>query len=359
MVVYIILLLLPMMVQHVVVGKKNLDYEKKNRWALWLFFFMLTILVMLRHESVGNDTRNYIYFFERYASMDWKAVGKESREVGFSYFNKIVSLFTQTPQVFLAITVIVTTAMIYPTYKRLNTDTSFVIIVFSIMSTFVMMFSGIRQMLAVGLGFAAYELTRRKKLIPFIIVVMVAMSFHLSAIMLVFMYPLYHVKITKKWLIFVVPVLALMFLLNEQIFAGLAVVIEQYAGYDSSITQTGAYTMLVLFGLFAVFAFLIPDEKLLDEETIGLRNYLLFALVLQMFAPLHVLAMRMNYYYIIFIPLLLPRIVECRSERWKQVAVLARHVLIVFFLLYFFLIKANSDNNLHVFPYHFFWETVS
>ena len=76
-----------------------------------------------------------------------------------------------------------------------------------------------------------------------------------------------------------------------------------------------------------------------------------------MFAPLHVLAMRMNYYYIIFIPLLIPKIIEYKSVRYRQVAILGRHVMVGFFLVYFF-IAANSGHGLRVFPYHFFWEAV-
>ena len=95
----------------------------------------------------------------------------------------------------------------------------------------------------------------------------------------------------------------------------------------------------------------------MDKETYGLRNLLILALALQMFAPLHSLAMRMNYYYIIFIPLLIPKIVECRSERWNQVAKAGRNVMLIFFLIYFY-IGAYSGGGLNVFPYHFFWEKV-
>ena len=108
---------------------------------------------------------------------------------------------------------------------------------------------------------------------------------------------------------------------------------------------------------FTGFAFIIPDESTLDDETVGLRNFLLIAFVIQMFASLHTLAMRMSYYYIIFIPLLLPKIIEHRSRKWKQVAMVGRHIMVVFFLLYFF-INANRGDNLHVFPYHFFWEDI-
>lgn len=355
--IFYVLLLVPMMIQHIAIGVHDINYEKKNKLALAFFFFLLTLLLMLRHESVGSDTRNYIYFFERFVNTAWEDLGKISLEYGFSFFNKFVSVFSPKPQVFLAVVAVVVSIMIYPTYKRLCVDSSLTIVLFCTMSTFVMMFSGIRQMLAIGIGFIAYEFTRRKKIISFIIAVFIATTFHISAFMLTFMYPLYHSKITKKWLFVVVPAFIVLFVFNRQIFSVLAFFLEQYTEYDASMTQTGAYTMLILFAIFTVFSFLIPEESLLDNETIGLRNFMLLSLAIQMFSPLQTIAMRMNYYYIIFIPLLLPKVIEYRSERWKQVAVVSRHIMVVFFLVYFF-IKIYSGGYLKVFPYHFFWESV-
>ena len=94
--------------------------------------------------------------------------------------------------------------------------------------------------------------------------------------------------------------------------------------------------MLILFAVFTVFAFAVPEESVLDVETLGLRSLLVLSLALQMFAPLHTLAMRMNYYYIVFIPLLIPKIIKCRKQEMRQVAILARFVMIIFFTGYFF-----------------------
>lgn len=357
MIPFVILLVAPICVQHIVFGNKEINFEKKNKAALAFFFVWLTVLVMLRHESIGNDTRNYIYFFNNFCEMDWVETGKKTIEFGFSYLNKVVSVFSKNPQALLGVAAVLTTVMIYPTYKRLCLDPSLTIVLFCTMSTFVMLFSGIRQMLAIGIGFIAYEFVRRKKLLPFLICVLVAVTFHTSAFMLFFMYPVYRVKITKKWLLVVVPVLATVFIFNKQIFTLLNVIINRFTRFDGEITSTGAFTMLLLLVIFVIFVFLIPDENLLDEETIGMRNFLLLSLTLQMFAPLHMLAMRMNYYYIIFIPLLLPKIINCRSKRWEQVAVVGRHLMVVFFFIYFFW-NASTGGNLNVFPYHFFWEAV-
>lgn len=356
--VFFVLLLFPIMIQHFTIGNNKVSFEKKNRNALLFFFCFFTILVMFRHAKIGNDTRNYIYYFNMFAKMDWENIGKESIELGFAYFNKFVSLFSKEPQFFFSVTAIVSCCMIYPTYKRLCVDPSLTIVLFCTMSTFVMMFSGIRQMIAVAIGFIAYEATRKKNLISFILAVFLAITFHTSAFMLIFMYPIYHAKITKKWLCMIVPLLAVIFVFNKQVFLVLGSILERYTKYSADIKQTGAYTMLVLFGIFVVFSFLIPEEAVLDEELIGMRNFMLFSFALQMFAPLHAIAMRMNYYYIIFIPLLLPKIIQYRNNRWSQVAVIGRHVMLIFFLVYFFYSASTKTNNLNVFPYYFFWETI-
>ena len=354
---FIVLILVPIMLQHFTIKTPyQTNFERKNQRALAAFFLLLTLMIMFRHETVGNDTQNYINHFERFSRMTWSEIGNDV-ETGFAYFNKIISFFSKDPRFFLSVVAILVTAMIYPTYRRLCLDPSLTIVLFCSMATFVMMFSGVKQMLAIALGFVAYEFTRRKMIIPFILAVMLAVTFHTSAFMLVFMYPLYHAKITKKWLYVVIPALLVVFIFNRQIFSSLMFVVERFTEYEGTVTQTGAYSMLFLFIIFAVFSFLIPKDSILDEETIGLRNFLLLSVVIQMFAPLHTLAMRMNYYYIIFIPLLLPKIIQQKSERWKQIAVIARHVMLTFFFVYFFL-RASGGSNLTVFPYHFFWEDV-
>lgn len=355
--VFVVLILIPMMMQHIVIKGLHLDYQKRNKAAVTVFFMLLTLLVGFRHQSVGTDTENYIGIFNSIGRISWGEIRNASMEIGFLYLNKLVFTISKEPQVYLMVVAILTCIMIYPTYKRLCVDSALAIVLFCTMSTFVMMFSGIRQMLAIAVGFVAYRFIRERKIVLFLLTVFVAMLFHTSAFMLVFMYPLYRARITKKSLYIVAPILALCFLFNQQIFGTLTLILAQYTRFEAEISSTGAYTMLILYGIFVVFSFLIPDERKLDEEIIGLRNFLLLTFALQMFAPVHTLAMRMGYYYMIFVPLLLPRIIACRSKRWNQVAVLGRHVMVVFFLLYFFM-NASGGGGLDVFPYHFFWENV-
>jgi len=348
------LLLIPLLIQHVKI--QRIDYSIQNKLALKVFFATLLLLLMLRHPTVGLDTRNYFHIFQKDSMRSFSSILSDE-EFGFSLYNKLISLFTQDAQVYIAITAVIIILLIAPTYLRQCEDTSLVIVLFCLMSTFVMLFSGIRQMISVGIGFVAYHFVREKRLIPFFLTVLVALSFHTSAFVLLFMYPLYHIKITKKWLLVVIPVMALIFIFNVQIFSALSSIIERYTRFSGAVSSTGAYTMIVLFILFSIYSFLIVDESKMDSETIGMRNFLLFATVVQMFAPLHTLVMRINYYYIIFIPLLIPKIISSHSIRWKQIAVFSRHFFLLFFMIYD-LYTLTTSGSLRVFPYNFFWESV-
>ena len=81
MVVFYFLLLLPLVMQHFTIRGHHIAYEKRNTRALAFFFFFLTILVMLRHESIGNDTRNYSNIFRKFGRLDWGQTWRESVEV--------------------------------------------------------------------------------------------------------------------------------------------------------------------------------------------------------------------------------------------------------------------------------------
>ena len=90
MAVFYILFLVPVMLQHFSVKRNELLYEKKNKWALLFFFVFLTVLIMLRHETIGKDTQNYIYKFNIFAN----PISKELCPIlSHSEFAKILNLY--------------------------------------------------------------------------------------------------------------------------------------------------------------------------------------------------------------------------------------------------------------------------
>lgn len=356
MIVFYLLILLPLLRQALPIKGEVL--QKRKQGAMRLFFVILFLMLALRHLTVGRDLGGYSYMFDRISQFGWKEMFSYSIETAYTLLNKAVLLLHGNFRVLLVSVGLLTILPTARQYIKHSEDPILTISLFICMSTFFMLFSGLRQSISIALGFVAFAFTREKKLVPFVLIVILAVLFHTTAFMLAFMYPLYHARITKKWLLAVVPAMLALFVFNRQVFGFLTTVLSLFTNYIGSIGSTNAYTMLILFSLFSVYSFVIADEEKLDQDTIGMRNFLLFATALQMFAPLHATAMRMNYYYIIFIPLLIPKLIANRNVRWSQVALLSRYVMIVFFIAYFF-INAQPQTTLDAVPYHFFWENVA
>lgn len=355
---YVLLVEIPLSAQNKelcwTIGKKH--YRTKN-FSMKLFWILLVMLLALRNESVGRDLPTYKAIFQYISRSDWRTAIWRSNEIGNNFLNKVISVISTEFRWVIIVSTLFECFFISKAYSRYSDDTALTVSLFIIMSNFILLFSGLRQSIAISLGFWAFEQVRNKNFLRFIAIVIMAMLFHTSAFILLFMYPLYQMRFCKKSLRWITPSLVIEFIFNRQIFGFLTKILELFTEYDGTIEYTCSYTMLVLFILFAIFAYVIPDETCMDADTLGMRSFLLFSVVLQMFAPLHTVAMRMNYYYIAFIPLLIPRIIQCRSARWKKVAVVARYTMIAFFIVYFFAVSAPA-NELDTFPYYFLWEKV-
>lgn len=418
---YIILVAAPILCA-VVLRECRVKPQIGDRISLGLFFTLLLMLLVLRAPTIGRDLSTYQIYFTQALESGWSTVKTGGLEPLYMALNVLVSKFTDSFQIFLAVVAVLTVVPIAISYLRNAKDAVLTILLFLNLSVFIILFSTLRQAMTMALGLIAYELTKRKKWYFFLPTVVLAFFIHKSALVLLMLYPLYHIRISRRWMIGIVPAYVLLFAFSRQIFSFCLRLISDFYGHYATIEDTGAYMMLLLLVLLSVFAFSIPDEARIDRETAGLRNLLLLTVVIQTFAPLHTLAMRVNYYYLVFVPILIPRLIACRpqTERsacdglpffagllrqtqnnlsvivfrlrakraqkmiddsvisgtdsgdrqdggaqavcptWQhiergQLALLAKYVMIVFFLVYFF-ISAPRQNLLDTFLYRFFWE---
>lgn len=330
--------------------------NKKKNWPILIFFAIYAILLALRHMSVGVDTAQYSMIFDRNALTDWTTIFRDfDKEIGYALLNKIVSFLQGNYQLFLGIVAAITVIPLAKLYFDESENAMVSVSLFLIFPVFIMNFSGIRQGIAVSIGAIAYYAVKKKKLLPFILLVLLAISFHRSAFILILLYPLYHMRLRKAYTPFILGVIGLVYLFNEELFRLVVPLLgEDYADRLDSISDNGAYAMIILMVLFLLYAFIAPDENLMDRDTVALRNIMVLVTVLQMFVPLDRLAMRLNYYYLIFVPLLIPRVTNRFKVADKFITNVINIVMIVFFIGYFFLVNVSADN-LGIFPYRFFW----
>lgn len=331
-----------------------------NSLAVPFFFFLLFLLLALRDETIGRDLPNYHYYFRVYSEQSIKELSTSWYEILFRWLNWLIGRITSSFQWYLAIMAAVVIIPIARIYSEDRRRSYLKIVLFVNMSTFAMLFSGIRQSIAMAIGMMAYSSVRRRKIVPFIVATLMAILVHHSGFMILLMYPLYRIRFKRRHLLFIVPLIAAILVFNGQIFGLLSTILSEYSDkYDSIATSTGAYGSLLLFAVLTVFCFVIVDDTTIDEETLGLRNFLLLVVAIQCFAAVSPLVMRLNYYYILFIPVLLPKVIEVSRGDRKQIGQVGEYVMCLFFTLYFMIriytAYKTGNSPLDTVPYLPFW----
>ena len=226
---YILLILLPLPFCYVAWGETKdrtpalhigrSPYVREHNMALPVFFLLLFLMLALRAPSIGRDLDAYLYYFEGYIQQDLKDLLVFETDALYGLLNWGVGQFTDNYQWFLAVVAALCVLPMAALYRQERRHGYLQLIIFVDLSTFIMLFSGLRQALAMAVGVIAYQFVRKKRLIPFLLMVLVALGFHHSGFILLPMYPLYHMTFKRKHLLFVVPVIGAIFVFNKPIFA--------------------------------------------------------------------------------------------------------------------------------------------
>lgn len=309
---------------------------------------------------MGSDTFNYWYLYDLLNEQSSRSIFRLSGdyEVGFLLYTRLCSSVKYEFQLYLGVTAFISLFPVLLFYGKKSEDAILSISIFLALSFFRIYFSGIRQGLAMALVIPAYYFCKEKRLVPFLMTVLMAFMIHNSAMILLLMYPLYWIKFDKNSLVFIFPGIMLVYALRAALFSAIVPYMgEKFEEAYGEITETGAIMMLLLMVLFMVFAFLIPNEKKLDRETIAMRNFLVLSTFIQIFSGVSTIAMRINYYYFLFIPLLIPKIITLAPKNVKLLAKLGGAVISIGFIGYYFYGALNGTDKLELYPYLFYWLT--
>ena len=365
---YILLLFIPALVplfvyrptRHGVIYEASFIVRKRSEMLILLFFLGFFILLSLRDITVGRDLLTYKSIFESCQIMSFRDLSKMPWELGYTVYNKLITFISDDYRFFLIITALIILLPIYVLFSQEKEYGYLLVVLFINMPCFLMIFSGLRQAISISLGILAFMLIDKKKYILCGVLILLAITFHTSAFVLVLLYPAFFMKIKTKHLLYIAPVILLIYIFRIPIitfFISLAP--SKYIEFYGEVQQTGAFGMMILFLIFLIFSFVVMDESDMSNKDYFMRNILLIATIMQLFVPVNGLVQRISYYFIIFVPVALLRFVRKPKPSMVQVSSVAIIVMSVFFTLYFFYTALfSTDNLLDVFPYKFFWSSL-
>lgn len=334
---------------------QKIEYEKAKKWFCALSFGAVFLLLALRHPFMGGDLRygsnvGYLGIYTIGAQASWQEIQTNTYlfyfEKGYTYFTKLIGCISDDHQFFLAACAAMSLAPVWYMIFKESKQPDLSVYVFMGLPVFTMLFSGIRQGIAIGLCALALLWVIRKKLIAFVLAVLLAMTFHKSAIFFIVAYPAYHLKMNKplRWVSCALPAAA--YLLRSPLFALAGRFYDAYAVPD----YNNAYRLFAVFYLVYLFCCVFSEER---EETSGLKNLFLGACCVQAMSGMHSIVMRVGFYFMLPLSLLLPAVLISMKNR--KLAVLFKVGISICFIA-FGLYSIHGDDVARTYPYFAFWE---
>ena len=341
----------------------NSNKAQFNKVFTVLIFISLVLIIGLRHPSMGNDLKygesnGYLGAFEVLSKMSWSEILKLEAflnyERGFIIYCKLVSSIWNNHQFFLFISALLSIFPIFLTIYKKSENAIMSSLIYMGVPAFFIIFSGVRQGLAIGICFFAVLILLKERksiytIILFILIVLLAWTFHSSSIIFLLALPLYYIKFdkTSRWIS--VGILPIIYLGRNWLFSILSKLFKD----DAVANDTGALTLLLVFVGIYVFCILFSSNN--DREYNWYMNMFYIACVCQIFGGIFDTAMIVGYYFMLALVLLLPKLISDMkvksNELLSQIGVNIAFGAYAIYSIY-------TSTWAMAYPHHFFWEII-
>lgn len=331
---------------------RNVGNPSDKKKILSVVYCSFLILILgLRHPTMGVDLKSYLpsfHILSNYSLKDAFALSSFlNYEKGYVLLNVLVGKINESEQLFLFVCALLSIAPVGYVFYKKSDSIELSYIFYLGLTSFIMCFSGLRQGIAIGICFYASLFVERRKIIPFLLLVLLDSTFHTSSMLFLVAYPLYNINLSKNGRVASIVLLPIAFVLKGPLFSLLCSIVGLYKG---SVGDNGAWTLFAVFSLIYVFCcFFKTEDKIYNYYL----NLFWVACFIQAMGGVNMIVSRAGYYFAVFLPLLLPKALQSIKNEFAKMNI--QIITMVCFVL-FGLYNIYATDFAKAFPYRFFWE---
>ncbi len=333
-----------------------------------LYIIIICLLLILqsglRNVAVGPDTYGYYMAFEKIKSMSWLEVFEsfkqyyqlgEGKDPGYLIFQKTIQLLISDYQLYLIMVAVILFyslgTLIYRNTLYIS-EAMFAFVLYSVLFYGVYSITSLRQSIAAAATFWGFELIKRKKLLPFILILLIASTIHKSVLIFLPFYFFANYKKTKFIYSAAVLVFPLVMIYRRPVAYIIALVSgsENYMQFALSDYKAGTPTFTVFMILVVIFGWIFMKNALKLKPSLSrVYNAMALAFVLTPLTWVDPSLMRVVIYFSIFMLLFIPQVIDTATLGNQKVRT-AIYVG-VYIILIFLVIRGGGE-------YKFFWQEM-
>ena len=334
--------------------------EKRRKLFVWISGFTLFVIMGFRHQLVGVDTDQYLARYHSTAYYDWDMFLQWDiwleKELGFTLVGKILYSLNVPDEMYLMLYGLFIAVCISRLIYKWCKNPFWGFYLHTTIGLFTMSMSGIRQSIACCICWLGIDCIFEKKPVKFAVFVLIASTFHQSAIFFIVFYFARYVTIKKLsgWIIsaFSVACIVLRPILVPLLSYFMPSKYEIY-GLASDKHQVNPFLVIVAL-LIPMFCLFFWERRKIKDENEEQFYSLCFAGSF-LYAVIQVLAMssnmigRMTQYFYIFNVVLLGNIITDIEDRNTRYIASAFALILPGYMFF-------KSQSLGISPYYFFWQ---
>lgn len=356
-------------------------FQKKWRGVACIVAAVQLFLISALRTDTGFDLSNYKIIFTEISHLKIKDFLGHPVEKGYETLNAIIAMFTQNFQWVIVITSFITIFFLTIAIYRYSENC---ILSFLLYVPFFYFFtlSGIRQGIAFSISLLSFQFLREKKFWKYLVVILVATSFHYTAIIMLPAYFLVNVKLNWKRMSALGVIAFIVYLFTEKIFLVMTQLIPKYSPYgtEEGIAQylngQSWKSMVVSILVFVLMLFFHRQLEKKDVRNSVYLNISFLSVLISLFQTKVGVLDRFPYYFNIYMIFSLPLLLDCVDRRLliDKISILPHklrdwlqsHIILklsdsllkcLFLMCLFFVIMAYSlnilmNNYFGILPYH-------
>ncbi|WP_096435068.1 EpsG family protein [Alteribacter populi] len=300
----------------------------------FVFFALLTLVLVSGLRNTIGDTYYYIHAYE-VNDHSWSSILGE-KDIGFGILQMILKSFSSDPQTLLLVTALITNVLIVLVLYRYSRLFELSLYVYITSGLFLVSMNGIRQFLAAAIIFAATKYILDGSWKKFIFVVLIASSFHQSALILI---PIYFIVRRKAWTktTFGLLLAAILIVIGYNQFSEFlfSAISESQYGHYQGFSEGGANMLRILVNAAPLALAYFGREKLRESFTNGdyIVNLCILNLVFMVIASQNWIFARFTIYFGLYQLILIAWVVKLFCKKDQK---LVYYAIVVCYFIYFY-----------------------
>ena len=337
----------------VVEGIEKREYEHSVISTFWFFLIVATMVFIggLRFK-VGTDYGAYYYFYEDFASSFLQKL-KTYNEPGFSLICLLVTKFGGNGTAVIFISALMTYGIsMFSLYNKTH-----YVLMFTLLYVFLGCwhegFNAVRQCLAGTFIVLGMNSLREKRFFRYLFWVLIAGSFHRSAIVMIVLYFLVHRKISFKNIVLMIAACVVILFSFDYLFDFSETLLDanyslEYGYITSSVN---VLRILVAVAPAVFFLYLYKDIGFNEEDTFNM-NFLLAHASIMIATSNSTFFARMGIYTSPFVAVAFPELFKVVDLSKRRIITVV--IIVLYFAYWYYDISINSTLN----SFQFIWQST-